>query len=356
MCSQIDLRYNPDQLLNFATQILNAAGLEANKSAVVAETLVEADLLGHTTHGLQLLESYSKEIQSGNMTSSGEPEIINDLGAAITWNGNYLPGPWLVHKAIDLALERISLHPVVTLVIQKSHHIACLAAYLEKVTSKGYLMMLSCSDPRNTTVAPFGGMDGVYSPNPIAAGIPTQKNPILIDVSMSATANASIKKAADKNVNLPHPWLLKKDGAVTDDPKTFFDAPPSTILPLGNLDTGYKGFGMGLIVESLTNGLSGYGRANNPSKWTASVFLQILNPEAFGGSDSFKNETQYLVDQCEKSASIDLNNPVRMPGRKALNLKNEQKQSGLALETSLLTSLKKLGIKFSIPFPEIQEY
>ncbi|MBC7912634.1 MAG: Ldh family oxidoreductase [Pyrinomonadaceae bacterium] len=348
MPSESNIQYKPTSLINFACSILSAAGLSSDRSKIVAEVLVEADLMGHTTHGLKLLTTYANELESGGMCSIGDPEVINDQGSAITWNGNYLPGPWLVQKALDLALERIENHPVVTIVIQKSHHIACLAAYLERVTYLGYFILLSCSDPKNKTVAPFGGTKGVYSPNPIAAGIPTRSQPILLDVSMSATSNASVKRAFDAAESLQHPWLLTRDGEVTDDPGTFYANNPSTILPLGNLDTGYKGYAMGLMVEALTNALCGYGRKDEPNKWMASVFIQLINPQSFAGINDFKNETQHLVDSCTNPENTD----VRMPGGKALKLKAEQKVNGLMLSPEIIASLKQLSLRYSILFSD----
>lgn len=337
------MRFNANHLIDFAASVLTLAGLEQEKSQIVAEILVEADLMGHTTHGLQLLPSYVKDLEEGNMLKCGKPEIVNDSGAAITWNGNYLPGPWLVYTAIDLALERLAQYPVVTLVIQKSHHIACLAAYLERVTAKGFMILLSCSDPGNRTVAPFGGTTGVYSPNPLAAGIPTKGQPILMDVSMSTTANAYVKRAFDENKKLPHPWLLETNGHVTDDPAKFFDENRATILPLGGLDAGHKGFALGILIEALTNALGGFGRAEKPDRWTASVFIQIVNPAGFGGSEGFMSETDFLSNECQKSAEN-----VRLPGQRALSLKEEQLKNGLSLYPSVLGGLQELSRKWDV--------
>src|SRR5690606_12456527 len=147
----------------------------------VATILTEADLMGHSTHGLQLLAAYLGELEAGKMAAQGEPEVIADHGAALTWDGGYLPGPWLVTQALNTAFERINEHPVVTVVIRRSHHIACLAAYPKLATDRGLFMLLTCSDPHTATVAPYGGLRPLYTPNPLAAGIPTQDEPIILD-------------------------------------------------------------------------------------------------------------------------------------------------------------------------------
>ncbi len=347
-----EYKYDREALTGLAILLLINAGLPEERSRVVAETLVEADLMGHTTHGLALLPAYLNELETGAMTKYGEPEVVRDLGATVIWDGGYLPGPWLLHQAIGLAIRRAGEHPVVTIVIRKSHHIACLAAYLERVTQQGLILLLSCSDPANKTVAPYGGLHAVYSPNPIAAGIPTSGDPILFDISTAATANGQVVQKYQACVLLPAPWLLDRHGQATADPAAFFDDPPATILPLGGLDTGYKGFALGLLVEALTNGLSGYGRAENPARWGASVMLQVINPEAFGGAGYLKKEMTRLVEACLAVPAMPGGAPVRIPGSKALALKQAQTEHGVALPAAVVRALEECASKYGVGMPE----
>ncbi len=340
-------------LLEFATQLLLKAGLQKDMAETVAATLLESDLMGHTTHGLALLTPYLGSIEQGHMTLSGSPRVISDTGASVTWDGDRLPGAWLTHQAIDLALDRIKTHPIITVAIQKSHHIGCLAAYPERATEKGLMMLLSCSDPGFNRVAPFGGTTGVYSPNPIAAGIPTSGEPIIFDISTSATAAGMVNQTHKAGEKLPHPWLLDANGNATDDPKTFYDEKaPSTILPLGGMDTGYKGFALGIMVEAMTTALSGHGRANEPNGWLSSVFLQIIDPAAFAGQQAFTDQMDYLVEKSLASAVPEGKPPVRLPGQRALKLRGEYRQNGVPLSNIITSAMAKYGRKFGVAMPE----
>ncbi|MEQ6121420.1 Ldh family oxidoreductase [Reichenbachiella sp. MALMAid0571] len=346
------IKFQHKNLIRFATSLLTRAGLPEDRAKITASTLVESDLMGHSTHGLSLLSPYLDSATKGKMKLSGDPRTIRDTGASIAWDGQYLPGPWLIHEAIDLALERITKHPVVTMTIQKSHHIGCLAAYPERATEKGLMMLLSCSDPINATVAPFGGLEGVYSPNPLAIGFPTEGKPVIIDISMSSTANGLINQSYAQGKKLPHPWLQDGKGEVTDDPASFMENPPATILPLGGQDAGYKGFGLGLLIEMLTSGLGGHGRADSPTDWGASVFLQVFDPEGFGGLENFKRQAQFLAEASLASKPIDPGNPVRLPGHRAMNLRDKQKKEGVVLNPSIVQSLESWGEKLGVVMPE----
>ncbi len=339
---------NVSKVIKFLIQLFEKGGLASPKAESIARILVEADLLGHRTHGLALVKNYFEELEKGGMESQKEYEVLNFTSTTQLWNGNYQPGTWLVEEAIEVAAGIAKNEGIGTIVIQKSHHIGCLAAYLEAVTAKKLMITLACSDPRNKTVAPFGGLEGVYSPNPIAMGIPTQSIPILLDVSMSTTANAVVARAAKNKEFLGGDWLLDKNGNATNDPSLFFQEPPASLLPLGGLDLGYKGFALGIMIEAMTNALGGYGRSDEPTRWGASVFLQVIDPEKFSGESYFLREMESFRNASIHSKLIDKDKKIRMPGERGLELKKKQLKNGLEISNELINELNKLGEKYQL--------
>ena len=159
-------RYAAQDLHNFALALLERAGLDAPLARDVAEILVEGDLLGHDTHGLALLAGYLGELDKGSMTKRGTYELVNARTAVETWDGRRLPGPWLTLRAIDKAIAMARNCGSGTVAIRRSHHIACLAAYLPRVTERGLMIVIACSDPNSASVAPHGGTRAVFTPDP----------------------------------------------------------------------------------------------------------------------------------------------------------------------------------------------
>jgi L-lactate dehydrogenase len=346
-------RYRSEDLRNFAFSLLCKKGLHPEPAAVVAEVLLEGDLLGHTTHGLQLLAPYLKELDAGSMTTEGDPVVLQDHGMSVLWDGRYLPGPWLVNRAIDTGLERMQATPVFTASIKQSHHIACLEAYLEKVAKRGYLVLLTTSDPTlGAKVTPFGGRTPVYTPNPIAAAWPRKDGVVMLDISMSTTSIGLSQRLNRQGNPLPGQWMLDARGNPTDNPAVIFNEPSGSIMPLGQQTLGYKGYALGLLVEALTSGLCGFGRKDAPGRWGATVFLMLINPDALGGLELFQEEASWLAEACLNAEPLDPDNPVRLPGQAALARKNDYLEKGVVLESGILPSLQQWAVRLATPMPQ----
>ena len=195
-------------LTGFAAALFRAAGLDEDKARTVAELLVEADLMGHTTHGLALAPGYLGELASGSMTAEGEPETVADTGVVATWDGRRLPGVWLTARAVDLCCARARQHGLAAAAIRRSHHIACLAAFLPRATERGMVVQILSSDPSTASVAPFGGTRAVFTPDPLAFGFPTDGDPVLIDTSASITTNAPRGRSDDSTASAT--WVVRR--------------------------------------------------------------------------------------------------------------------------------------------------
>ncbi len=346
-----ETRYRPEELASFAQALFAAAGLDAGKAGIVAELLVEADLLGHTTHGLALAAPYLGDVEKGGMAATGEPGVVCDKGACLTWDGRRLPGVWLAARAVDEAVGRAERLGTGTVVVRNSHHIACLAAFLTRATDRGMMVILASSDPSVASVAPFGGTRAVFTPNPIAVGIPTGGDPILVDVSTSVTTNGMSGRLRAEGRRFAHPWLLDAEGSPTDDPAVLFAEPPGTILPVGGLDHGHKGYGLTLMVEALTQGRGGFGRAEAPTAWGASFVVQALDPEAFAGLADFTRETAHVARLCKESPPGPGVEAVRLPGEAALARKRRALAEGVDLYPGVMPALEPWARRFQVEPP-----
>lgn len=344
-------RYEPQALIDFAGALFAAAGMPTDRAMIVAQLLVEADLMGHDTHGLNLAANYLAALDDGRMAATGDPEVVADRGAVLTWDGGYLSGVWLVSRAIDEGLARVASHGTVTIAIRRSHHIGCLAAFLPRATDQGIMVTVMSSDPSEKGVTPHGGVEALFTPDPIAVGIPTDGDPLLIDISASATTLGLSGRFKGEGRRLPGPWLVDADGRATDDPAVLDSDPPGALLPLGGLDRGHKGFGLAVMVEAMTSGLAGFGRAAGAERWGASVFVQLFDPAAFGGTQAFRQETGGLARACRAARVAPGKPAVRMPGDGALARKRAALADGVALYPSIMPALAPFAERYGCTAP-----
>jgi LDH2 family malate/lactate/ureidoglycolate dehydrogenase len=343
--------FHPSDLTDFAAALLTRSDLAADRAETVAMLLVEGDLLGHTTHGLALLPGYLQQIASGGMAVVGEPEVVSDRPAALVWDGKRLPGLWLTYDAVTVPVQRARTFGLGAVAIRNSHHIGCLAVFLERPAREGLMVIVASSDPSERAVAPFGGTAPLMTPNPLAVGIPTDTDPILIDISASITTMGLAGRLRRSGERFPAPWAIDAAGAPTDDPAVLTQDPPGTILPVGGLDHGHKGFALGLLVEVLTQATSGFGRADPSAGWGASVWVQVIDPAMLAGREAFTRQTSWLAAACRANPPRPGVSAVRLPGEQGLARKRAALADGLALHPEIMDKLRPWAERLQVPLP-----
>ncbi|MFK8328628.1 Ldh family oxidoreductase [Pseudomonas sp. BJa5] len=343
-------RYDANKLAAFVEQLFETAGADAEVARVVTRVLLEGELLGHRTHGLNLVSRYIGGLLDGQVKARAELlEQVSDSGIATLFDGHYVLGPYCVSRALDCAAKGATEQGIGIAVVRRAAHIGCLAAYLKPFTDRGLLAMVYSSDPSVGLVCAHGGIDPVYTPNPIAAGIPTRGEPILLDVSMSTVTLGLVGQCRDAGSSLAHPVLVSNDGRLSDDPRDFFTTPPGSILPLGGQAFGHKGFALAILVEALTSGLAGHGRKDAPEQWGASATAVVIDPRFFGGLEAFTAESSFLGQLILASRPLDPERPVRLPGQAGLKLREQALRDGVSLAQSVVDALDQLAGQLQLP-------
>ncbi len=341
------------RLEQFAADLFCKAGMDEDKARTLGRLLVLTDAMGRRTHGLAMACLYLADIEKGGMALTGEPTVIKDNGVSAVWDGGYLPGLWLVNQAIGQAMPRAAKHGIAAIAIRKSHHIGCLAALVKQAADQGFVAQISNSDPAGARVAPYGGTEALFTPNPFAMGYPGAGHPVLIDICASITTTSMTRQKLAANEQFEHPWLLDAQGQPTRDPAVLeHSVPRGSLQLLGGQEYGHKGFGLALGIEALSQGLSGHGRKDTPKRWGGNVFLQIMDPELFAGRDAFADQMNHLSQRCRESRPIRADQPVRMPGDQAARGVREAQQQGVSYDPKTWAGLSQWATRLGVPTPE----
>jgi LDH2 family malate/lactate/ureidoglycolate dehydrogenase len=341
-----------DALRTFAAALLQAAGMAQEKAETVARLLILTDAMGRRTHGLAMALLYVAELKKGGMSAEGEPAIVKDNGLCAVWDGGYLPGLWLVNRAITQGMERAAKQGSASYAIRRSHHIGCLAALVKQAADQGFVAQIHNSDPAGQRVAPYGGTEALFTPDPFAIGYPGAQHPVLVDICASITTTSMTRQKVAEGKLFDHPWLLDAQGVPTRDPAVLeHSTPRGSIQLLGGLEYGHKGFGLALMVEALSQGLSGHGRKDAPKRWGGNVFVQIHDPEFFAGRDEFTEQMDHISERCRSNRPIRADQPVRVPGDAAAKGIASAQREGIAYDGATWTALCKLAGELGVEPP-----
>ena len=349
------MKYHSESLITFSSQLFGAVGLSEERAQRLASVFLEADLLGLSTHGMNRVSHNLGWLEQGVSRKSGEPVVLADRGNTFNWDAGFLPGPWVTSAAIEQCIARVAERGIVTATIRRSGHIASLGAYLPAIAEAGLVGMITCSTPNEYSVCAHNGSDPIYSANPFAFVASDENYPILFDISLCITAGGYVTRAKRNSEKLPGKYLKSRGGEVSDDPAVFFADPPGSILPIGGLSHGYKGQALSLMSEVLCMALGGYGRADPGAKDDGeanSVFIQIIDPEAFTSKQDYHRQIAAFKKLADQSAADAAGLDVRLPGKLAWQRRSKQLAEGVELYPTIIDDLRPWAEKLGVDLPE----
>lgn len=230
------------------TDLLTAAGVPAEPAARTAEALVLADVWGIGSHGLMRLPYYLERLRAGGCNPSASLSAVTDTGPLACYDGEDGLGHWQVWEAAAQAAARCRTFGVAAVAVGRSSHCGALGVYTLPLVEAGLVGLVFSNGP--AVMPPWGGTAPVVSTSPIAAGIPCQPHPAIVDLATSAVARGRIQAHAQRGEPIPAGWAFDAAGEPTTDPA---EAIAGMLAPLG----GAKGFALAFLVEALTGGLVG---------------------------------------------------------------------------------------------------
>ena len=341
-----------DNLRSFAAALFQAAQISATESQIIADSLVESNLCGHESHGVVRVPEYLELLARGAVQADAELQILNQTASLVVCDGQLGFGQVQMRRLIDLVRPMAREHGLACGTIRRCGHVGRLGEWVERLARDDLAGLMSVNDNGVLMcVAPPGGRQARISTNPLAIGVPTADEPLVLDISTSMVANGKIRVAQIAGQTCPDGWLLDAEGQPTNDPGARFADPPGTILPMG----GYKGFGLGLMLDILTGGLSGGFCPPAPSGELEcnNVLLIAFDPGRFEGLMHFVTQSQGLSDFVRETPPIDDSHPIRLPNDRSRQTRQERLLNGIPLDQGTWNQLVAQANRLVTPIPPV---
>lgn len=327
-----------DEALEIAVSALEGRGAPAAHARLQAEVLVEAELKGHPSHGLQRLPRLIKRIDNGVLdpTSSGRARWRGS--SLLEVDGGMGFGPVVACAALDELRERVESTGIAIAAIRNSNHLGMLAYYVERLAGSGLAgIALSSSE---ALVHPFGGTRAMLGTNPLAIAVPTANRPLVLDFATGLVSMGKIHHHAANDMPIPDGWARDANGRPTTDASM---AKHGAIAPFG----GAKGYGLGIAIELLVAALAGSALAPDIHGTLDADAVcnkgDILIAMTVNAGDAILGQLSDYLNLVRHSPAADPDRPVAVPGDGASARRDKALRDGFDISPRLWDELTALS-------------
>src|SRR4030042_437686 len=122
-------RFPAQKVEAFCADVLTKAGLAENWAAVVAESLLSAELRGIKSHGVVRLETYIQRVETGVMKIQAPVTTEMDEQAVALLNANNTFGQIAGRGRMSLAIDKAKQYGVGVVAVKNSNHFGIAAYY-----------------------------------------------------------------------------------------------------------------------------------------------------------------------------------------------------------------------------------
>jgi len=345
--------FSSQTLITFAESLFKAGGVPAEEAAVVAHSLVDANLCGHDSHGLIRIPQYLEAIGDGRLKPGAPFTVVKETAAVMVVDGSRGLGQVQAHRLLARLVPRAQALGMAAGTLKHCGHIGRLGEYAE-AAAKEHMAFIATVNGHGfgRGVAPPGGIEARIGTNPLCLGAPTDSHPVVLDIGTSVCAEGKVRVAFNKRKPVPEGWLLDERGRPTTDPGVLYREPRGSILPLGGPQA-YKGFGIGLLLDIFAGGLSGApcSRPNAPNLVANAVLFILLDIDQFAGAGHFLQEVHALAESVRTCPRAEGISEILLPGDPEQREKARRLETGIPLDDGTWKQLVEVAGRLKVNVP-----
>ncbi|MDD3917826.1 MAG: Ldh family oxidoreductase [Synergistaceae bacterium] len=341
-----------------AEMLVKGLGFPEETAEISSVALVEADARGHASHGVARIKMYFEEVNDGKDNPKAVPEILHETPISLVIKGNMAPGFASSKLAMERTITKAKEHGTCMTVVQDSCHFGMAGFWAEKAADAG-MMGVALTNTLRAGI-PLFGKERLLGTNPICVAIPTGKKPhFMLDMATTTVALGKIEVAARRGGTMPVGWAVDENGADTTDAisvaeiNRFDKSPFGGQLYLGGAGEtlgGHKGYGLGLLVELLTAGLS----LGTPTYDTyinscgICHYFQATRLDLFGNEEKIKAHVASILEKLRESPKAAEKERIYIHGEKEFERRKKSMEEGVYLDPATWERLDEFADKFGM--------
>lgn len=335
------------KLVRFGAAVYASAGVPQPDAELLADTLVQADLWGHQSHGVLRLGWYLDRIRNGVMQAVTKPEQVLDAGSIGLIDGHEGIGQVITMQATRQAIERARAHGVAAVGVRNSNHFGTCMYYTGLAAREGCIMMMTTNG--GPGMAPWGGRKKIIGTNPWSVSAPAgSKPPFIMDMATTGVARGKIYLARNRGEKIPLGWAINAAGEPTTDPQEAIDG---IILPMAE----HKGYAIAVMIDMLSGVLTGSGFLSGVSspyqtdrKSNAGHFIVAINVAAIQPLEQFCRRMEDYIAQLKSVPLAAGFEEIFYPGEMEARNDVRNRREGLRLAEDTIADLERIARETSL--------
>jgi uncharacterized oxidoreductase len=325
------------ELRPLMSELLRAVGTRADVAELVGDSLVDANLAGHDSHGVLRILHYLEMAQTGEVIPTNSPSLLKEHNATAVIDGAWGWGQPAMWMAVSAAEERARQYGIGAAAVVNCYHIGRVAPYVEHLARQGMIGLAMSNAGR--AVAPYGGKQRVMGTNPIAWAVPTGEasEPISLDIATAYIAEGKVRVARAREVEVPEGAIIDSSGYPSVNPNDFYDG--GALLAFG----AHKGSGFSILAQLVGAGLmgatadvlAGHRGGNGP-------LVIAIDVSAFVEPETFHERVAAQADEIRSSAPAVGFDAVQMPGDPELVNRVQRERDGVPVPDSTWAEIQRI--------------
>jgi uncharacterized oxidoreductase len=331
-----------ETLRRITQAVLEAVGTPPAAAQAVCESLVEANLMGHDSHGVLRLPQYIDLVRHGAVLPQATPQIIARQGATVQVDGALGWGQPAARFAAQTAIALAAEYGVGVVTIVNCNHIGRVGEYVAMIARAGMVGIAFCN--AGPAVAPYGGYQRIMGTNPFAWAAPCGPDgpPFVLDFATSGVAEGKLRVARSKGALIPAGLVVDAAGQPATDPAAFYAGGALQTFGL------HKGSGMSVMIELLARGLCNVDQARTPNIGLNGPLVMALNIPFLAPAEQFQSAAERLRAQVAGSAPLAGFDEVLLPGDPERRARQQRLEHGIPLPQTIWDGIVALAREFGV--------
>lgn len=339
-----------EDLTRFGTAVLQATGVPAADAHLLADSLVTAELWGHSSHGMLRLPWYMTRLRSGAMRAVTSARLAVDNGAIVVLDGQDGIGQVLTDQAVKLGVERARQFGISAVGVRNSNHFGTAAYFTRDAAKAGCVTFLATN--ASPAMAPWGGRTKAIGTNPWSIAAPAGRYGVAVmDIANTAVARGKIYLAAERGQDIPATWAADEQGVPTTNAK---EAIHGLILPMA----GHKGYVISFMMDVLAGVLTGSHFGSNIAgpyqpdrKSGCGHLLLTIDIDSMMPRAEFEQRMEALVAEVKAVPAAQGVEEIFFPGELEDRNTERHREHGITVADQTWQSLATLGAETNTTLP-----